>query len=179
MGLIVGNIIVQAILNSHVNILEHFFTQEAFIGAPDLIFEYFIKAITHNANINVVIFFVQHGLDIRQNKYQALRIAIDSNHKEAVKYFCKIEPNIFFMLTESEKRQFNVTEITEMNQFIGLNKSCNIYYDDIEQEDKYFQCENKNHYFKEIAWKEYTKKKCDWTCPFCYCSVQKILFNNK
>jgi len=176
---VIGKILVQAILNNHVHILQHFLTKEAFVGAPDMMFEYFMNAINRNANIAIISFFVENGIDIRQDEYKAMYTALRLGRKEIMKYFCQKDSNIFYLLTELQKEKLGLMEIAEMNQYIGTNKSCNIYYDDIGEGDKYLQCENKRHFFKEVAWKEWTKNKCEWLCPFCFCSVTKILFINK
>lgn len=175
---LVGKILVQAVLNNCINILEHFLTKEAFTGAPDFMHEYFIKAITHNADIQVINFFVENGVDVRQENYLALYTALDLKRIEIVKYFCQKDPNVLLLLTEHQKEKFGLIEIDEINQFIGTNKSCNIYYDDIVEGDKYFQCENKRHHFKEEAWKGWVKNKYEWNCPFCFCQVEKTLFIN-
>lgn len=176
---VIAKILIQAILNNHVNILEHFLTKEAFMGAPEIMHSYFINSITHNADVRVIKFFVENGIDIRQENYLALYTAINLDRVEIIKYFYQKDPNIIVLLTEHQKEKFGLVEITEINQFIGMDKCCNIYYDNIMNGDKFFQCENEKHHFKEDAWKEWVKNKCEWICPFCFCPIKKILFINK
>lgn len=91
---IIKRICAIAINNNHINILQHFFSKEAFTGCPDLMFEYFINAVKINAHVDVIKFFVENGIDIGQNSYKIIKIAKKWNRKNILTYFSVIDPSV-------------------------------------------------------------------------------------
>lgn len=84
---IVSKMCAQAIKNNQINILNYFFTKEVFIGAPDQIFTYITLAIARECSIDVVIFFIEGGVNIKQNNYLLLDIAASHKRLHILKYF--------------------------------------------------------------------------------------------
>lgn len=170
---IIGKICVQAIVHNHVNIIDYFFTKEAFDGAPDKMRTYFLHSITYGGHLDIIKFFVRRGISIKQNNYEAFMQSINHKKYHLVKYFCTIEPSCIDLLEPS-------TSNTSINQYIGLLRSCNISYDDILINDKYYQCRNKLHYYKEHAWK--MNHQLDTVnvqqCPICFSLMDNCLYVN-
>jgi len=175
---IISKICIQAILNNHVHILEYFLTKDAFIGAPDQMFCFFINSICYGGHLDIIKFFVNAGINIKQNNYQAVHQAIKFDLDLLVKYFYDIEPSVDHILTEDQKQKYGLFKITMEKKYIGIEKSCNIYYDDILPGDTYFQCGSGQHQFKEQAWLQWTKQKINWNCPCCQCLVKRTLYIN-
>lgn len=175
---IVGKIIVQAILNNHCSILEYFLTQDVFMGAPDQMFEYFAKSVEYNADIDIIRFFLRNGLDIRQQNYRVVKTAISKGNLSIIKYLCEFDNNVENFLTDEQKEKFGILQYDEINQYIGNNNICDISFESINSGDKYFQCCDKRHYFKENIWKNWLTRKCEWICPYCFCSIDKKLYIN-
>jgi len=174
---IVCKICIQAIMNNHTNILEHYLTPDAFQGAPDIMLTFFLNGIEYG-HLNIIRFFVENGINIRANDYQAVKRTIELRNKELFGYFYLIDKSVEELLTLPERKIFLEENLTE-KFFIGLSKSCSIYYDDILRSDQYFKCDNNIHYFRELAWKEYIKRKDSWTCPHCRCPVSRTIYINE
>lgn len=148
---IVAKICVQASIHNHVDIIEYFFTPESFTGAPEQVFVFFLNSIQYRGNLPIIKFFIDNGINIKRDNYAAVRAAVKYNRSEVLQYFYLIEPTIIDLLSDEQKEQFNLVPVTRQNQYIGLDTSCNIYYDDIAEGDGYYRCSNKKHYFKEEA----------------------------
>ncbi|AGF85141.1 repeat protein [Moumouvirus goulette] len=91
---IVCKICVQAIINKHLNIIEYFFTNDAFSGAPDQMYTFFIKGIEFNTSIDIIKFFVDNGVSFKQYNYKAVKIACTYKRREILKYFNQQDNNI-------------------------------------------------------------------------------------
>ena len=172
-------ICIQAVLNDHFSILEHFFTTDAFMGAPDILFEFMLNSIKLTGNVDIFKFFVNNGINIKLNNYEAVRRAAEFERGDIVKYFCSLDSDAANILTDEQKSKYGLCKLILMDQYIGIEISCNIYYDDILEGDTYLQCNNKLHHFKEAAWTEWMRKKTTWTCPHCFAPVKRILYVNK
>lgn len=93
-AVIVGRICAQAIIHGHRNILEYFYPQSEFNGAPDIIFTYFIMGIQYGAHLPIIKFFVEGGMSLRQEDYRAVRVAMQYERIEIIKYFYEIDKSI-------------------------------------------------------------------------------------
>jgi len=176
---IVYKICIQAVIKNQISILEYFFTEEAFDGAPDQMFTFLINSVRFGGHMDIVKFFIKNGVSIRLYNYQVVHEAIKCNRVEIIQYFCQIDDNVITLLTETQKIKYNLVKTIMMDQYIGIYNLCNLYYDDILENDTYFECNNKFHYYKEAAWKEWQKRKNNWTCPNCHSGVKRILYINK
>lgn len=105
---VVGFICCQAIIQNHLPILEHFFTPDAFIGAPDQLFIYFINSIKHGSNLSIIKFFVNNGINIKQQNYAVVREAIIKNRIDIVQYFYTVDPEIINLLDNTQKNLFGL-----------------------------------------------------------------------
>jgi len=175
---IVSKICIQAILNNHVHILEYFFTKEAFVGAPDQMFTFFINSIQFGGHLPIIKFFVDNGINIKQQEYKAIHTATQYGQKLIMKYFYEIEAEIINLLTEEQKENFGFVQLVTKYHYIGTETCCNISYDGILIDDTYVRCDKELHYFKENIWNEWTNNKINWTCPLCFSPVAKILYQN-
>ncbi|AVL94976.1 ankyrin repeat protein [Moumouvirus australiensis] len=88
---IVCKICIQAIINNHLNIIKYFFINEAFSGAPDQMYTFFIKGIEFNTNIEIIKFFVENGVSFKQYNYKAVKIACMYKRREILKYFNELD----------------------------------------------------------------------------------------
>lgn len=113
----VGKMCVQAILNNHVNILKYFFTPEAFNGAPDQMFVYFINSIKYGKHIDVVKFFVESGINIRQEEYLAIKCADQMGKSDLIRYFYLLDPSIANVLTEEQLLDHGIRETNTLKQY--------------------------------------------------------------
>ena len=175
---IISKICIHAIKNNCINILEYFLVPSAFVSAPDQMFCFFINSIEHDGHLDVIKFFIKSGINIKQNNYQAVYQAINFDKSEIIKYFYDIDPKIDSVLTNDQKEKYGLCKIITANQYIGTEKSCNIFYDDILEGDTYFQCSNECHHFKKEAWVQWSKKKPNWFCPCCQSLVKRICYVN-
>lgn len=162
---IVGKICIQAILNNHVHILKYFFNKEAFVTAPDQMAVYFINSIKYGNHLDVVKFFIESGIDIRQDDYLAVKCADQMGKSELIKYFYQIEPSISNILSEKQLETYGIKETMKIKQYLE-NQTCLICCDDITFGQEYYQCKNA-HYFDRKCWIEWAKNDSSWKCPQC------------
>lgn len=85
---IVSKICIQAIQNNHVHILRYFISSDVFKSSPDQMFCFFINSIQYGGHLDVIRFFVDMGIDIRQENYKAVQHAIQFDRIDIIKYFC-------------------------------------------------------------------------------------------
>lgn len=175
---IVGKICIQSIINNHLNVLQYFCPPEAFEGAPDVMFTFFIKGIEFGGHLAIIKYFVDGGISIKQQNYYAITLAKQFHRGELIKYFYEIDPSIDSLFTIDEKEKYNLIELREENQRLEKDTLCNIYCDEISTGDRYFQCENNKHHFDHKAWKRWTEKNSSWKCPACMSPVKKIIYTN-
>jgi hypothetical protein len=176
---IIMKICIQAINNNHVHFLEYFFTKDAFVGAPDQMFVCFINSIGYGGHLDIIKFFINNGINIKQQNYLAVHNALKYDRKKIIEYFYEQNPEIIDLLTEDQRNKFDLVKLTVVDQYIGTQIPCYISYEDIINGDTYFQCENKIHFYKEETWNEWRKRKDSWSCPHCQSPVKKILYTNK
>ena len=176
---IVAKICVQACINNHVHIIEYFFTPDAFTGAPDQVFTFFINSIQYGGHKSISKFFIDNGVNIKQDNYYAVKVALEYNRCELLQYFYTIDPEIINLLSDNQQKQFGLVPLKKINEYIGLAAYCGIYYDDIAENDEYYQCCNKKHYYKEKAWNEWVCKNPSWKCPLCMCDIDRVIYVNK
>lgn len=88
---IICKICIQAIMNNHINILEYFLTEQAFRGAPDQMYSFFYNSISCGSNLQVIKFFVNNGISIKQNNYQAIIKACQYKRQDILSYFCELD----------------------------------------------------------------------------------------
>ncbi|AGC02117.1 ankyrin repeat protein [Acanthamoeba polyphaga moumouvirus] len=91
---IVCKICVQAIINKHLDIIKYFFTNEAFSGAPDQMYTFFIKGIEFNTSVEIIKFFVENGISLKQYNYKAVKIACMYKRRELLKYFNQLDNTV-------------------------------------------------------------------------------------
>ncbi|AZL89189.1 ankyrin repeat protein [Megavirus baoshan] len=91
---IICKICIQAIMNNHVNILEYFLTEQAFRGAPDQMYCFFYNSISCGANLEVIKFFINNGLSIKQNNYQAIIKACQYKRQDILLYFRELDESV-------------------------------------------------------------------------------------
>ncbi|XWV24693.1 ankyrin repeat protein [Tupanvirus deep ocean] len=175
---IVSKICIQAIQNNHVAILKYFIPPQSFHGAPDQMFCFFINSIQYGGHLDVIKFFIENGISIRQDNYKAVHQALKFERAQIIKYFHEIDHSVDQILTEEQKQKYMLDKIILVKQYIGIGKSCNINYDDINVDDHYYQCESKIHHYKEEAWSQWCKIKSNWICPCCFAPVKRILYVN-
>lgn len=176
---IVCKICMKSATNNQPPILQHFLAPDAFAGAPDQMLEFLLNSIQYGGHLEVVKFFVDNGVNIRRNNYEPVKQAIKYNRHQLVQYFCQIDESVISLLTDEQKDKCGLVKIIMMDQDIGLDKMCNICDDEILENNTYFQCTAKLHYYKQDAWKEFQKYKTDWVCPLCHTDVKRILYVNK
>ncbi len=152
---IVCRICVKAINYNHTNILSHFLTDEVFASSPVMMYDFLKNSILQTAPIDVIKFFVEHGVNIRQKNYELLKLALEKNNIGVIKYFSDIDTEIEFLLTTDQKIKFGITDYDPEKKFIGTDKTCSIGFDTIEEEDRYFVCDNNLHFYKEEMWKKW------------------------
>jgi len=175
---VICKICIQAAIHNHLSIIEHFFPHNQFESIPDIVFVFFTNSIKCGGHLDIIKYFVNGGVDIRQQNYLGLHIAITHNRTAVVKYFYDLDRSILDLMTEEEKQTFGLVELTVVNQSIGLTTSCNIYYNDIGPNEFFYQCTNKLHHYCKEAWDRWVLKRPNWICPHCQCSVPKILYMN-
>jgi hypothetical protein len=176
---IIGKICTIAVMNGHVNILEYFCPKEGFDGAPDIIYTYFINGIKYGGHLPVIKYFIENGICIAQENYQAVRIAVECQRGNIIKYFCEKDENVINILTSEEKEKFGLIKLPVENKYLGTNVNCNIYYNNINDSDKYYECEKNLHHYSENTWNQWIKNKTNWLCPHCFCQVKRIVYVNK
>ncbi|ANB50771.1 putative ankyrin repeat protein [Powai lake megavirus] len=91
---IICKICIQAILNNHINILEYFLTEQAFRGAPDQMYSFFYNSINCGSKLQVIKFFINNGISIKQNNYMAVVKACQCKHQDALSYFCELDKSV-------------------------------------------------------------------------------------
>ncbi|XWV25936.1 ankyrin repeat protein [Tupanvirus soda lake] len=175
---IVSKICIQAIQNNHVAILKYFMPRDSFRGAPDQMFCFFVNSIQYGGHLDIVKFFIENGINIRQDNYKAVRVALNFDRAQIIKYFYEIDTTIESILNEEQKQKYYLDKIIMVKQYIGVGKSCNINYDDISMDDHYYQCESKTHHYKQEAWSQWCKLRSNWICPCCFAPVKRILYVN-
>lgn len=87
-----------AICNTHINILHHYLSVEAFIGAPDYVYILFIYAIEHSDNISIIHFFIDNGVCLQQKNYNAVIKALQYNKNHFLEYFCTLDREVTSMI---------------------------------------------------------------------------------
>ena len=174
---IVCKICIQAILNDHLHIIKYFFTPNAFETAPDVMTTYFLKSIEHNANIQIIKFFIENNILIQQNDYIAVKKAIEFDRYDIIKYFYELDHTIINVMSDEEKIKFNLISPVNVNCYIGTEAFCYLSYNDIPINSTYYKCIN-NHFYIESEWQQWIKNKMNWQCPHCLLSVDKILYSN-
>lgn len=175
---IIFKICIQAVYNNHVPILEYFFTEEVFIGAPDQMFDFFINSIKYKAKLPIIKFFTSK-LNIKQKSYLAVYTAIKMNADETLKHFCEIDDNVINILTPVQKEKLGLIKRNTVDQYIGLNRTCGITYQPIGINDTYLQCENLEHVYLENNWNEWNKINPTCLCPACSMFVKKTIYVNR
>lgn len=185
---IISKTCIQAIYNNHVHILKYFLRADAFIGLPDYMFCMFINSIEYGGHLDIIKFFVESGINIRQDNYLAVHQAIKFNKPDIIKYFYDSDIIVDTILTTEQKDKYNLGKIIMLKQYIGTNQSCNISYDDINEGDTYYQCNKNLHYFLSDKWIEWCKNRSNNKpiigvetvnfCPLCFSPIKKILYIN-
>ena len=175
---IIGKITTCAILHHQLDIIKHFYPPSVFESAPDITFTYLINSIKYGSNLDIVKYFIENGVDIRQENYRAVQLAAENNRKDIIEYFYKLRPEIEDKLNDEQREKYGFVKTIIMDKYIGTEISCNIFYDDILANDKYYQCSNKIHNFKDDAWMQLMKRRKKWECPVCKCDVKRILYIN-
>jgi len=176
---VIGKIMVQAILNNHVNVIEYFCPLDGFDSAPDVIFTYFLSGIRYTTHLDVIKYFINGGVCIQQQDYEAITMAKNHNRSEMIRYFVELDPSVLSRLTEDEKIKYNLVEELIESQDIGIDHKCGIIGDSILESDRYYQCEKKMHVYKEAIWKEWMKRSNRWKCPLCFCTMDSTIYVNK
>lgn len=187
---IVYKICIEAVINNHVNIIEYFLPEEAFEGAPDQMYSFFLNSIEYGGHLPIIKYFIEGPqerqtssyiskcINICQQNYQPIYHAIKFDRCEIIKYFCDIDPEVINLLTTEQKEKYNLFTFEVINQFIGTGIICNITYDEILPNHRYYECTPQRHHFSESIWKEWTKDKVEWKCPLCFTKVKKIIYVN-
>lgn len=175
---IICKICVKATIYNQLIILEHFLTEQEFAGAPDQMLIFLSNSVKFN-HLDLVKFFVENGVNIRRCDYQVIKQAIDLDRTLIVQYFCQIDDTVIDLLTQEQKEKYGLEKIIMMNQDIGTNILCSISDDEILENETYYQCTNKLHYYKENTWNEWKKYKTISICPLCRSNVKRILYVNK
>lgn len=89
---IIGRICALAAQYNHRHILEHFFTPNAFAGAPDIMYNHFINSIKYG-HLSIIKFFVESGIDIRRFDCRALHLAQTLQQTAIIDYFDELLKN--------------------------------------------------------------------------------------
>lgn len=176
--IIVYKICIQAMLNNHMHLLRYFLPRSAFIGAPDQMAGLFLSCIQHGCHLDVIKFFIENGINLRQNNYQAVYHAVNYNQTDIIRYFSEIEPSVCTILTPVQMTEINPLRADMIPQYIE-NAVDKIDYSDILEGDEYYQCSEGLHNFKASNWNEFCKNNSTWFCPCCYSPVKRILYTNR
>ncbi|BCS83350.1 putative ankyrin repeat protein [Cotonvirus japonicus] len=91
---IICKICVQAVIHNRLNILQYFLTDEIFINSPEQMFTFFIQSIRHGGHLDIVKFFVEHGINPKQNNNNAIHTALHFKRKSIIKYFVNLYPDL-------------------------------------------------------------------------------------
>ncbi len=167
-------IIYMTLKNNNLDILKYYLCQSAFNGAPDIMDEFFYGAIRLGSNIDIIKFFLEHGISLKQNDYKSAKLAIEFNRDYIIDYFCHIDEHVYYL----KHNPHDKNDINTKYKLISGKKNCNLYYEDININDGYYICSNNTHYYKQDSWNEFIKSKKRWICPHCLSSVDKILYIN-
>lgn len=177
---IIYKVCIQAVYNNHVQILEYFFTDDVFKGAPDKMLDFFVGSITNGSGVDIsIIEFFATRLNIKQDNYRCVRAAIQANRAQIVQYFVDTNPEVYNILTVDERIKFGVIKLDTENKYIGLDKTCLISLDKIGENDMYVECENSLHQFMQNSWMKWNRINSNWLCPVCFSPVKKISYINK
>ncbi len=182
---IISKISIQAIQNNHVPILKYLLKAEMFYGLPDHMFCMFINSVQYGGHLDVIKFFVDSGISIRQDNYLAVHTAIKFDKTDIIKYFYDKDITVDTILTNEQKEKYGLEKIIMMKQYIGTEQICSMSYDDINEADTYFQCNNNSHYYKSENWIQWRKnissiRNAGITnlCPLCLAPIKKIMYIN-
>lgn len=81
-----------AIQHNRVDILRHFLPPSVFPSIPVTIFEFLICSIKYDASVEIISYFVENGISIRQRDYLCVKLAIINNRIDLLIYFTMIDP---------------------------------------------------------------------------------------
>lgn len=174
---IAAKVSAQAIIRGHLDILKFFCPRSGFDSAPDQMFTFFINSISHGGHLDIVKYFVEGGLSIKQKNYQPLRVARQHNRNAIVQYFAQIEPDVLNLLSIDEKMKCGLHEEV-VAKFAGNDAICGIMQDPINDGDRYFLCGNQRHTYGYQIWRDWTQKNGQWACPLCFSPVNYTVYVN-
>jgi hypothetical protein len=173
-------IIVEAIINNHLDIVEFFCPISSFDSAPDIMFGFLINGIQYGGHVNIIKYFVNGGIPIQQDDYHAVTIAKKFNRGAILRFFVEIDNNVLNLLDMNEKMQYDLVTYQTINKFLSENEAiCGIMKDPILYTEKYFKCEKNLHVYKYEIWKEWIKKDNRWKCPLCFSNIEYTIYINK
>lgn len=84
---IVKKICERAIYEGKVDVLKHYLTTEVFDSVPDIMFMYFLGAVEYSNDLSVIKFFIEMGMDIRQQNCRVINRAEELEKIHMVNYF--------------------------------------------------------------------------------------------
>ncbi|CAH6421067.1 Hypothetical protein MVR_LOCUS258 [uncultured virus] len=89
-----------AIEHNQLAVLEHFLPLSAFPCMPNIVFEYLICAIKHRAHIDIIKYFTENGVSIRQSNYMAVLCARELGRSDLLEYFKTTDPTVTAILQD-------------------------------------------------------------------------------
>lgn len=173
---VASKISIQAIMNNHLDILKFFCPASGFESAPDQMFVFFINSIRFGGHLDIVKYFVDGGISIKQQNYQAVGMAKKCERCEIIQYFVQLDHEILTLLSVDDKIRFGLQEEVK-HRFIG-NAICGIMQEPINEGDKYVLCEKVLHSYGYETWSEWIRKGAKWVCPLCFSKVNYMIYTN-
>ena len=169
-----------SIKESHLETLQIIIPIESFSAIRDFIFVILVNSIRTNASIEIIKYLTSSKfISIYQEDKLPIKMAINNNRAQILRYFCLLHPDIIDELTHEQKKKFNLIKFPlESRTLKSASTVCNILHTEISPKEKYFLCENKSHVFNADAWISWMDVRNDWICPLCFSPVLKIMFEN-
>jgi hypothetical protein len=181
-----SKICVHAAINNHVPILQYFCPYEGFSGAPDIINCYMINSIINGGHLDVIKYFVNGGVSIKQQSYEAVRVAARTHRTDIMKYFYHMDPDIVNILSKDELDEFGFNKVDTNTNNLPLYGNMKLpdgskYFVTkkiVGECDTYYRCSTGDHIFTEGVWNLWFKAKGIWICPQCKVVMPPVVYKN-
>jgi hypothetical protein len=173
---IASKISIQAIIHNHLDVLKFFCPVSGFDSAPDQMFVFFANSVRFGGHLDIVKYFIDGGLSIKQQNYQVVEIAKQCERCEILQYFAHIDKEILQLLSIDDKMKYGLQE--EIISRHISNAVCGIMQEPINEGDKYVLCEKVLHSYGYDTWKKWILKGAQWRCPLCFSKVNYTIYTN-
>jgi len=174
---IASKISIQAIIHNHLDVLKFFCPESGFDSAPDQMFVFFVNSIKFGGHLDIIKYYINGGISIKQQNYKALEIAKHYERCTIIQYFAEIDKDILTVLSIDNKMKYGLQE-EDMSRYLGDDAVCGIMQEPIKEGDRYVLCEKVLHSYKYETWKEWIQKCAQWKCPLCFSKVNYMIYTN-